>query len=163
MTLMQALDHESFSFRAEFFGRTLAEELVGCIDGERGGEALLHLRQLAERRRERIEDIIARERARQGIRRRRLPRALLSSLESWYAPPSKPQTPRPPQQVFVQTECPICFATESLGAMQCGHMVCKACHEHMSGVTTLTCNGHVRCPQCRTPGAWWSSEALVSV
>ena len=48
---MEALDRESFDLRADFFGRSIEQELIGSLDGPRSQEAHHRLREIAERRR----------------------------------------------------------------------------------------------------------------
>ena len=120
--LMEALDRESFEFRAEFFGRTIEQELVGCLDGPRGDEARGQLMTLAERRRVRIDELI-----------RSVERVEPPSIE------------RPPATVYNDGMCPICMDEDvaHLRALTCGHLICVDCHH------TLKLRGRSVCSVCR--------------
>lgn len=138
---MEALDRESFEFRAHFFGRTLEEELVGCLDGPRGGEARFHLHRIAEQRRVNIDEIIRRERENNNVRP-------LPKLETCV------ECISPPKRVFSVDECPICTDTVNFCAIECGHVVCSEC----IGELKRRC-GSVVCPTCRAPSRKeWSLE-----
>ncbi len=142
---MQALDYETFEFRAQFFNRTLEEELVGCLDGPRGGEARMHLHRIAQQRRVNIDEIIRREHERENNNIR---------------PPPKLETCveciSPPKRVFSVDECPICTDTVNFCAIECGHVVCSEC----IGELKRRC-GSVVCPTCRAPSRKeWSLESV---
>ena len=139
---MEALDRESFEFRASFFGRTIEEELVGCLDGSRGSEARAQLEQIAYRRNRRIDEIIAEERAR--TLESTTDRFSLQQLFPRISKKCNEETP--PKQIFTQDECPICQESDiTMGAYACGHVVCKDCHECLQ----QRCGNNIRCPCCR--------------
>lgn len=139
---MQALDYETFEFRAQFFNRTLEEELVGCLDGPRGGEARMHLHHIAQQRRVNIDEIIRRERDHDP----RPPPQLETCVECI----------SPPKRVFSVDECPICTDTVNFCAIECGHVVCSEC----IGELKRRC-GSVVCPTCRAPSRKeWSLESV---
>ena len=146
---MEALDRESFEFRADFFGRTIEQELVGCLDGPRGAEARAQLAVLAERRRVRVEDIVAREeRQRPSL----LPwwwRARVACDRACVAVPTESEAE--PRVVYRVDECPVCTGDAHMGALACGHMVCRDCFDHMRERPQLCVGTAVRCPQCRVP------------
>lgn len=144
---MEALDRESFEFRAEFFGRTLEEELVGCLDGPRGGEARMQLETVAARRNRRIEEIIAEERQREREREPVLVRwRILGRNESARAS-NADFAESPPKEIFMENDCPICQEAEvDMGALRCGHVMCQECHACMRRHTR---SDRMRCPCCR--------------
>lgn len=142
---MEALDRESFEFRAHFFSRTLEEELVGCLNGPRGGEALVHLHRIAQQRRVNIDEIIRRERERDNniIRSRPKMETCVECIP-------------PPKRVFGVDECPICTDTDHFFVLECGHVVCSEC----IGELKRRC-GSVVCPTCRAPSRReWSLESV---
>ena len=142
---MQALDYESFEIRAEFFNRTLEEELVGCLDGPRGGEARVRLQYISEQRRVNIDELIRHERERDNAR----PQPTVRETCVECTPIS------PPKRVFSVDECPICTDTVDYCVLECGHMVCSTCIGELK-----RCHGTVVCPTCRTPSrAEWPLAA----
>lgn len=58
----------------------------------------------------------------------------------------RPTAPPPPSRVYHTDECPVCTGTERLAVLECGHVVCRACHAAIRA-RAPTCP----CPQCRTP------------
>lgn len=165
---MEALDRESFDFRAEFFGRTLEEELVGSTNGSRGGEALMRLNQVAQTRGIRVSDIVAEQAALETERRENsvdLFEAIFSSYTPFKfrtlslnkLPPSKP-----PSRVFDVKECPVCTDNEHFGALECGHVVCRVCYEELRARSTT--GDSCPCPQCRaTSRRLWDFTELKNV
>lgn len=137
---MDALDRESFDLRADFFGRTIEQELIGSLEGPRSHEAHNRLREIAERRRIRIEELIRSVEA-----------------EQWWS--EKVNVPivrgAPPKRIYVVDECPVCTGTERHCALACGHIVCEECFAQLSRQRTC------RCPQCRTvSGRMWKLSEL---
>lgn len=142
---MNALDFESFEFRAAFFNRTLDEELVGCLDGPRDGEARMRLLNIAEQRRVNIEELIRHERERDSARPLRPHNETCECA-----------TVSRPKRVFSVDECPICTDADDFCVLECGHVVCLTC----IGELKRRCR-RVVCPTCRAPShAEWSMEAV---
>ena len=160
---MDALDRESFDFRADFFGRTLEEELVGSMNGPRGGEAVMRLNQIAQTRGIRISEIVA-EQAALETERRDNGVNLFEAIFSSFAP-SKSRTPppsKPPSRIFDVEECPVCTNNEHFGALECGHVVCRVCYEELCARSTT--GDSCPCPQCRaTSRRLWDFTELKNV
>lgn len=128
---MDALDRESFDLRADFFGRTIEQELVGSLDGPRSQEAHDRLREIATRRRIRIEELIRSVEA-----------------EHWWSERVVDYSCSvPPTRVYMVDECPICTTTGEYRALACGHVVCAHCFDQLTRQQTC------RCPQCRQVSA----------
>ena len=135
---MQALDWESFEFRAQFFNRSLEEELIGCLDGQRGGEARAHLERIARQRATTIERLIQNE---------------LHRTNSKISYPNISENESAPSKIFQVTECSICNSDDSnnFGVLACGHVICKDCFQEMKKFPTLYQENAVKCPECRKP------------
>jgi hypothetical protein len=147
---MQSLDYESFETRAQFFGRSLEEELVGCLDGQRGIEARERLRDLAQRRQVGIDDII-------------LSVSLQTSLIDIVKHAKRvcfPSSITPPEKIFEVEECPVCTETNALCALECGHVICVMCHDELCRRKGGVC----LCPICRNTSRqrWLVSELKYS-
>lgn len=129
---MEALDRESFDFRADFFGRTIEQELVGSLDGPRRDEARARLEEIARRRAVRVDELIESERSRWSLFRRSVPPSPLAST--------------PPARVFHVDECPVCTGTQRFGALHCGHVICRECYDELRRRTS---GDGCACPLCR--------------
>lgn len=125
---MDALDRESLDLRADLFGRTIEHELVVSLDGPRSQEAHDRLREIAERRRIRIEQLIRSVEEEHWWTERRVVDYSCSV---------------PPKRVYTVEECPICTRTGQYRALACGHVVCANCFDQLSRQQTC------RCPHCR--------------
>lgn len=161
---MEALDRESFEFRAEFFGRTLEEELVGSMNGPRGGEAVMRLNQIAQTRGIRVSEIVA-EQAALETERRNSGTNLFAAIFSSFAP-SKSRTPpppsKPPSRIYDVEECPVCTDNEHFGALECGHVICRVCYEQLCARSAT--GDSCPCPQCRTTSRrLWDFTELKNV
>lgn len=136
---MEALDRESFDLRADFFGRSIEQELIGSLDGPRSQEAHHRLREIAERRRVRIAELVRSVEA-----------------ERWWSEGGtvNDSCGAPPTRVYTVDECPICNGTERHCVLACGHVVCEDCFAQLSRQRTC------RCPQCRqvSERAWTFSQ-----
>lgn len=117
---MEALDRESFEFRADFLGRTLEEELVGSLDGPRRAEASHELARI------------------RGVRVSELLDRAVGSV-----PPTDVSAP---SRVFGVDECPVCTGTDQFGALECGHVVCRVCYDE---ICPRSAHRACPCPQCR--------------
>lgn len=140
---MQALDWESFEFRADFFNRTIEEELVVCLDGTRGGEARAHLERIARQRATTIEALIDIERKKHE-RKKHDNTDEIEETQDLKTSPNK---------IFEANECSVCSSDDSttFGALLCGHVLCKVCFKEMKKFPALCHQGCVRCPECRRP------------
>lgn len=143
------LDHESWDARAAYFCRTEEEELVGSLDGPRGGEARARLQIIAETRQINIETIISEETVK-----------INSKLNKYYNLFKGFSRNSKPEVTFDATECPVCQDDQViLCSMSCGHKICNECYNVMKTKPTLVdMSGRVKCPCCRKP-----SEKLFHV
>lgn len=134
---MQALDFESFETRASFFNRSLEQELISCLDGDRRGEARSQLERIAIQRATTIEALIQNE--------------LNRNITIIYYPNTMHE--KTPSKVFHITECSICSSDDSnkFGVLACGHVICKDCFQDMKKFPTLCHGNAVKCPECRNP------------
>ena len=143
--LMEEFDRESFDLRADFWGRTLEEELVLSLDGPRANEAFARLRQLASVRRVHVDQIVSEVHA---------SRAAYS--ESHVTDTSRCE----PKVIYSAGECPICTEGSNLGALACGHVICYPCYLRMQEYHVLNTADGPFCPHCRkTSNMFWSFEA----
>lgn len=124
---MEALDRESFEFRAAFLGRPMEVDLVGSLEGHRGAEARARLEEIAAQRRTNLDRLIAEIRGRADAEENE----------------EDDGAEEPPTRVFDGDACPVCFASSDLFALACGHVLCATCHDEIK----VRCQA--RCPTCR--------------
>lgn len=145
---MEALERESFEFRAHFFGRTIEEELVGCLGGSRSNEAMSQLQIIASRRSTTIQTLIEHQ---ERMRGRQCNQSVCIAEPRKTTPCENMQ--KPPSIIFEASECPVCQDDDCLlHVMTCGHKICKICFDEMSTHHQLVdFESRVKCPNCRTP------------
>jgi len=138
----ECLDHETWGTRAAYFGLTEEEELVGSLDGPRGGEARARLENIAKIREVNIDIIISEETVK-----------INSKLNKYYNVFKNFSRNSKPEVTFDATECPVCQDDEViLCSMSCGHKICNICYNLMKTKPTLVdISGRVKCPCCRKP------------
>ena len=125
---------EAVAFRAEFLGRSLERELVGGLEGPRSSEAHAQLREIAQRRQVRIQELIRR----------------VSAHPWWTFGESQPTSSltTPPERIFAVEECPVCMGSECHQVLACGHVVCEECIDQLRRREARG-DGGCHCPQCR--------------
>lgn len=160
----ECIEHESFEMRADFFNRTIEEELVGVSQtiGPRRGEALMHLNQLAINRNTTIENLIREVENNSNT----------NSVISRFSNQSKPSKEKIPEKIYTEeANCPVCFGdfmktsqdrnSEILiepGHLSCGHVICETCYNDMRRHSELVNHkNEVKCMSCRKYSTYWKS------
>ena len=174
----ECLDHESITTRAAFFGRSELEESLGmaATRSYRTGEALANLERLARQRSTTIERLVRDAAAadaqgtstlvHQVARRISTGMSLTDVLKLRHISSSAPAPAPAPAVIYAADgNCPVCFggfadAPDDAGALACGHMLCRPCHDEMRRHVQLVRHNQVRCPSCRAPSASWVACTL---
>lgn len=164
---MDALDslHEmEFDARAQFFNRTIEEELVGSLYGDRGPEARSRLELLASQRRTTVQELI---RAQwdawlQRDMQPNLPSTNVPMDGTYMLDTSPCAAQEAPLEIF-RGECPVCCDnTCKCLAMACGHVICQPCFDKMASLHIfIDAWKRVKCPTCRKPSQkLWSLDEI---